>query len=604
MRVKRPPFSLAIWFALVVAVLASGTAHGQQNSNTLTLGDIVVELKRVNTVTGGANANLLYGTFAPGDSKLFLVQQGSPSPSSLPGKVCYLDPGVVDAPVGTLIEFNTQLPGFLDTRHFEKGLLGVAFHPDFADAGQPGYRKFYTYSSELFPAHGELDFTHPETGLITNRINNLSVLREWTANSTTPTSAVPARVILRIADPQNQHNGGTIAFNPVDRYLYWALGDGGGNSSNSPDYDGSSNNTNLNHATDGHSNSTGPGAPHGNGQDRTNPLGAMLRINPLSAATAPDANAVPSANGQYQIPTNNPFTLPSNLNPLTSQPYPAWDSNWVDEIFAYGLRNPYRFCFDRGNDALDPNRGKLYLADAGYNSREEVNLIVRGGNYGWVIREGTRSMEGERGIPAYIAPVNAATGLPDVLLDPIAEYDDSLGQAIIGGFVYRGAKIPALVDKYVFGEWNSTAPGEDGVLFYFDLAEVKSPAAPFTIYRLGISPRGASLPVAALLGFGEGHDGEVYALFDNGEIYSIAAQVSPHVPLRISAASVSGNEIHFSFPTHNGWSYRVEFKTALTNGVWTELQTIPGSGVAEPVSDALSNRLERYYRVVAEEPGK
>ena len=125
------------------------------------------------------------------------------------------------------------------------------------------------------------------------------------------------------ADPQNQHNGGTVAFSPVDGYLYWGLGDGGGNSSGNAEFV-----TSITSTTDGHTNSTGPTIPHGNSQDRTVPFGKMLRINPLPEAVSNDPNAVASSNGQYQIPIDNPLTMQSNINPQTSLPYVDWKDEW------------------------------------------------------------------------------------------------------------------------------------------------------------------------------------------------------------------------------------------------------------------------------------
>jgi hypothetical protein len=307
---------LIVAAAIAWTALGGAIVHAHQTAATLTIGPVSVRLRLINTITGSGNANVLYGTHAPGDNKLFLVQQGTNSPNpDIPGKVLYINPSQINGAVGTLLDFNTQLPGVLDITHFEKGLLGLAFHPDFSNAAKPGHLKFYTYSNENYSTHGSVDFIHAETA------TNPGTL------ITTPTSATPSRVVLKIADPQNQHNGGTIAFNPVDGYLYWGLGDGGGNSSNSPDFV-----TSISNPTDGHTNSSGPGAPHGNGQDRTNPLGDMLRINPLRAADAPDPNAAPSANGQYQIPIDNPFTMASNINPDTSLPFPNWNAAWVDEI--------------------------------------------------------------------------------------------------------------------------------------------------------------------------------------------------------------------------------------------------------------------------------
>jgi hypothetical protein len=528
-----PHFRAQLLCATLCTVLTPNIGHCYQTAANLTVGSVSVELRRVSTILGSANANPLYGTFAPGDTKLFLVQQGTVDANpDLPGKVLYINPSVVDDPVGTLLDFTSQLPGALDITHFEKGLLGLAFHPDFSNPAKPGYLKFYTYSNESRSAHGpdpfgSPDFIHPETAGDPTRVNNLAVLREWTANSATPTSATPTRVVLKIADPQNQHNGGTIAFSPKDGYLYWALGDGGGNSSNSPDFVGS-----INSTTDGHTNSVmlnGQLLPHGNGQDRTNPLGSILRINPLRAVDAPDPNATPSANGQYQIPIDNPFTMAANIDPNTSLPYPSWNSAWVDEIYAYGLRNPYRFSFDAGAHPADPARGTLYLADAGYNDREEIDVIAAGGNYGWIIREGTDIMQGQQGIPAYTAPPNAKTGLPDTLIDPVAEYHESVGIAIVGGFVYRGSTATTLAGKYIFGDWQSPLSPQsgNGLLLYFDTNEVKNATEPFTIRRLGISPTGAAMPNADLLGFGQGAGGEIYAMFDNGQIFELRPIVIP-----------------------------------------------------------------------------
>jgi hypothetical protein len=537
-----PRFALFGLLALGgLAVALEPAARAQQTSATFTTGPVSVRLKRVNTVSGGANANIVYGTTAPGDSRLFVVQQGTNSGSpATPGRIRYFNPGVVDSAVGTLLDFSVALPGVLDDRHFEKGLLGLAFHPEFNNPASPGFLKFYTYSTERVAAHGTPTFVHPELAANpTNDAYDVQTIREWTANSTTPTGVTGAsRIVMTILDPQNQHNGGTIAFSPVDGYLYWGVGDGGGNSSQQPDFSAtagqSSTTASPTNPGDGHTNANlyYPGSPHGNGQDRRNPMGAMLRFNPLPASVAPDAACVPSPNGQYQIPIDNPFTMASNINPETSQPYPSWEPEWVDEIYAYGLRNPYRFSFDPGASLSDPKRGTLYLNDPGWDNREEVDVIVKGANYGWAIREGTDVMAGTTisqlnppvTLPAYIPPPNAKTGLPDTLVDPVAEYDDTIGVATIGGFVYRGWKESTLYGKYIFGDTNGVQTGVDALLMYLDPDEVKAPNAPYTIYKLGISSFGASMPSGTnrdLLGFGQGADGLIYAMIDTGEIYAL-----------------------------------------------------------------------------------
>src|SRR5687767_13754523 len=154
---------VVIFCAVVRAVLAPAIGLGYQTAANLTVGSVNVELRRVNTILGSANANPLYGTFAPGDTKLFLVQQGTVDANpDLPGKVLYIDPSVVDGPVGTLLDFSTQLPGALDITHFEKGLLGLAFHPDFNNPAKPGHLKFYTYANENRAAHGPDPFGSPD----------------------------------------------------------------------------------------------------------------------------------------------------------------------------------------------------------------------------------------------------------------------------------------------------------------------------------------------------------------------------------------------------------------------------------------------------------
>jgi hypothetical protein len=528
-----------ILLAIALARLGPPSARAQQTSANIPTGPVSARLKLMNTVvdsdagsSNNANTNILYGTSALGDSRLFLVQQGTTSGSpDTPGKLIAINPNVVNSAQTTILNFDTALPGALDVTQNEKGLLGLAFHPNFNKPEMPGYLKFYTYTNEVRSYHAGLtgtpsgapDYIHPElTSDPATLVNNIAVLREWTANSTTPTGVTgSSRIILKYADPQNQHNGGTIAFSPADGYLYWALGDGGGNSSNGPD-----SLNGLNNATDGHTNSPGGTAPHGNGQDRTVPFGKMLRIDPLRESDYDDPLATPSANGQYQIPNDNPFTMASNINPMTSAPYPNWSAGWLDEIYAYGLRNPYRWSFDQGASVDDPNRGKIYVNDVGYNDREEVDVIQPGGNYGWVIREGTRNMAGVSialtppvTFPTYAAPVNAQTGLPDTLIDPIAEYNHTVGVASVGGFVYRGWKESSLYGKYIFGD---NAPKSTSfMLMYIDPDEAKAPNAPFTIHSLAISPLGASLPGSGLLGLGQGPDNSIYAMFDNGQVYAI-----------------------------------------------------------------------------------
>jgi glucose/arabinose dehydrogenase len=277
--------------------------------------------------------------------------------------------------------------------------LGLAFHPGFSTAASPGFRTLYTYSSEAIPVGGSS--TYPAPGPMQNY---KLVINEWKmsvgdANVVDPLSR---REIISFGKNAGNHNGGTIAFGP-DGYLYLALGDGG------------------------NANDVGPShiEPGGNAQNLTTPLGKMLRIDPLSPALNPASADPVSANGQYRLPTTNPFQA----------------AGQVPEIYAYGLRNPYRFAFDTAS-------GELILADVGQNNIEEVNRITLGGNYGWAVKEGTFLFDRSNGTIGANSP-----GSPPGLIDPITgtqgtlQYDHGDGISITGGFVYRGSGIPELFGK-------------------------------------------------------------------------------------------------------------------------------------------------------------
>ena len=218
----------------------------------------------------------------------------------------------------------------------------MAFHPGFDDPTSPGFRTLYTYNSEA--TSRPADFSTIPTG---SNPNHQSVISEWKVSATNPNQVDVSsrREVMRIDQPQANHNGGALAFSPVDGQLYISLGDGGG----------------ANDAK-GRPNDIGHTRPQGNGQDTTNVLGDILRINPLATGAG---NL--SANGQYRIPTDNPY--------VGADP-------GVDEIFASGLRNPFRMSFD----ALT---GDLIVGDVGQNALEEVNIVTKGGNYGWNLKEGS-----------------------------------------------------------------------------------------------------------------------------------------------------------------------------------------------------------------------
>jgi len=348
----------------------------------------------------------------------------------------------------------------------EGGLLGLAFSPNYsAPAATPGSGRFYTFEAENYNSATPVDFSHPElapAGPATP--NNQLTVREWSVNPGNPNLAnSTSRVLMTINHPQSNHQGGSLKFGP-DGNLYVGLGDGGGGN----DLSGSATSS-----TDGHTNSVG------NGQDTTNVFGSILRIDPKGNN---------SANGQYGIPADNPF---------------AASATNVKEIFAFGLRNPFHISFDRAS-------GKLLAGDVGQGAREEVDVITNGGNYGWPFREGTRDNAADAGRTT----PGGFSSLP-----PIAEYTHADGDAIIGGFVYRGSLLPSLTGKYVFGDLNGTSG--NGRLFYTDgTTGGLIQALTFNLANGGVAPS------APLYGFGEGANGELYAFFSNGQILAIVPEPS------------------------------------------------------------------------------
>jgi len=222
------------------------------------------------------------------------------------------------------------------------------------------------------------------------------------------------RILLQIDKPWFNHNCGRLAFGP-DGFLYIGVGDGG----------------NMNDVGRGHS-------PQGNGQDLTTHMGKILRI---------DVNK----GDPYSIPSDNPF-VGGKARP---------------EIFAYGLRNPWGISFDRGGTH------ELFASDVGQDSFEEINLIVKGGNYGWNIREGFGCFDPKKPTqPPEDCPKVGADGKP--LLDPIIAYKnfkkfpkdpEARGTSVTGGYVYRGKALPQMQGRYIFADWSRNWIKPDGVLY-------------------------------------------------------------------------------------------------------------------------------------------
>jgi glucose/arabinose dehydrogenase len=206
-------------------------------------------------------------------------------------------------------------------------------------------------------------------------------------------NAASEQMLFEMAQPGGHNNGGHLLFGP-DGMLYLGMGDGGNDDSAS--------------------------GVAGNGQLTNNLLGKILRID-VSGSTG---------TRRYRIPADNPFAA----NPMCNTD--GTGAADCPEIFAWGFRNPWRWSFDRVT-------GQLWLGDVGSHTREEVDLVVRGGNYGWRCKEGTLDTSLMCGTPA------------TPLVPPVAEYEHPVGQAVTGGFVYRGTAIPGLAGRYLFGDYSS-----------------------------------------------------------------------------------------------------------------------------------------------------
>lgn len=298
----------------------------------------------------------------------------------------------------------------------ERGLLGMAFDPDFATNG----RVYLSYTS---------------TGALRSI---LSRFRSLDGGQTL--NAATEDVLLSVPQPQSNHNGGHIAFGR-DGYLYFGLGDGGG-----------------------------AGDTQNNAQTTTNLLGAMLRIDVDGPAP-------------YGIPADNPFaTNPRCTNGSGTAPCP--------EIYAWGLRNPWRWSFDRAT-------GDLWAGDVGQGAWEEIDRIQRSGNYGWRFREGAHCYN-----PSSNCPTVGPGGEP--LIDPVAEYGRSLGASVTGGYVYRGSAIPSLVGRYLFGDFVS------GRIFAYRPDPVPNNARE-ELLQSGLN----------ISSFGEGVDGELYVIHYGGTLHRL-----------------------------------------------------------------------------------
>lgn len=278
------------------------------------------------------------------------------------------------------------------------------------------------------------DFKSSGSFFVNYTDGNSTVISRFTIKSDNPDAADPAseEILMTFQQPYQNHNGGQLAFGPDDGYLYIATGDGGSG-----------------------------GDPHGNAQNRETLLGKILRIDV--------DNKDPGLN--YAIPPDNPFT--------------GNTEGYREEIYAYGLRNPWRFSFD-------PLTNRLWAADVGQNTIEEIDLIEKGGNYGWNIMEGSLCF-------------NPPAGCDSAGLELLVyEYGHQLGQSITGGFIYHGEELPILQGAYIYSDFIS------GTIWGLWYEEGKEPVN-FVLSESGLN----------ISSFGVDEDYELYLTAFDGKIYRL-----------------------------------------------------------------------------------
>lgn len=421
-----------------------------------------------------------WATFPPGDNqRLFVVDQtGILWVINLASNTKSVFADFSDL----LVPLGINGPGSYD----ERGFLGLAFHPNYQNNGL-----LYTYTSE--PVVGDADFPVP-FGAAADHYN---VVTEWRVPNPQDLSSVlddtTRRVVLRIGHPQFNHDGGALNFGQ-DGMLYISIGDGGG-----------ADDQGIGHSTTG------------NGQDVSNVLGKILRINP---------RGVSAPNGQYSVPQDNP--LVSTEAQSTGGPSGCADGA-CDEIYAWGFRNPYRFSFDSAT-------GNMYVADVGQNDLEEVHVVVAGGNYGWRVKEGSFCFDPNGVDPGFVTDDDPCPNEPPGLIDPVAEYDHDEGIAIVGGFVYRGSDVPALSGRYIFGDYSRGFTATAGRLFALDTPDIVSDDGTIDTSAISeLSVYGRNNLGMRMLGFGEDSRGEVYVL---GSTTGVPSGETGVVMRIVSSASV------------------------------------------------------------------
>ena len=365
--------------------------------------------------------------------------------------------GLQSAHDGTNRIFIVEQDGVIKVFHNNDTVTTVRIFLDFRDSvtsgGETGLLGLAFHPQYETNGYFYINYTRQTDSLRT-------VVSRFSVSTSDPDSADPTsqQVLLRVTQPYSNHNGGDLAFGP-DGFLYVALGDGGAG-----------------------------GDPQNNAQNRSVLLGKILRVN------------VDTSGGElpYGIPPDNPFA--GNA------------SGWREEIFAYGLRNPWRFSFD-------PVTGFLWCGDVGQGAREEIDLIANGNNYGWHIMEGMLCYSPSSGCDM--------TGLTL----PVWDYDRASGGSITGGYVYRGQRLPDLVGYYVYGDFVS---GRIWALEY---------GGPGSVTNVALDTTGAY----SLSAFGIDEAGDLFCCTLGGEIFRFKSR-APLTNIGRSRLNTSSFGIFQNFP--------------------------------------------------------
>ena len=424
-----------------------GTISLNESDDSRIAKDLDLKLVADNFVSPVAMAD------APDNTKrLFVVDQV--------GKVWIIDKDGNKLPQPFLDISNRMVT--LQTFYDERGLLSLAFHPHFKANG-----KFYVFYTAPPPPGGPTQQTGntglPMTWDNTTRVSEFKV----SASNANLADMSSERIILNEPHPQFNHNGGTIAFGD-DGFLYISIGDGGNKNDIGPG-----------HVEDWYALNAG-----GNGQDiEQNLMGDILRI---------DVNT--SSDGKnYGIPWDNPFVGKPGR----------------DEIYAYGFRNPYRFSFDMGGSK------RLFAGDAGQNLYEEISVVKKGGNYGWNVKEATHCFNAANELMEFPDCVDFDI-FGNRLINPVIQLRNAshpggngITVTVIGGYVYRGNKVPGLQGKYVFGSFSGSGDVASGEIFVTKGGGGQSGLWSFSKLSLKSFPGHLG---QFLKGFGQDLNGEIYAL--------------------------------------------------------------------------------------------